>query len=712
MRRAAWLLFAALLSGCATAAYQAPPGPTRSPTATPVPAVPTATPTPTPAPTPPPPPTPLPAPPSAVSPPLVRVLLTRDDGEVVFPQPGRPYRATWDQGSTWLWGPLRAAAGTNTLWQVGAWRDAATAAEAAGRLAGALGGTAVVTRETTEKGLVRVQVQWPAGAPDDAAARLASLGFEQAFAVAGAAYVRVTDGHGTPVTATRIGLEPVGEWPTAVAGGRYHGRFELRASGHDVLVVNHLNLEAYLKGVVPAEMGPAAFPELEALKAQAVAARTYTVAHLGDHEDEGYDLCDTPACQVYRGVAVEHRLTNRAVEETAGIIATYGGKPIDAMYTSTCGGHTEDAAELFPDRAQPYLKGVVCAWERPLGLAGTAPDSVWFEGWRFASEVAARVLGVAPDARPTQVLAQVRAACSGGAALGTAPRDAEGYARRLLAAGGLDGAAAVHGGAGTSVQRLLRLADLYGARLEPPPARWDGGWQLDAAFAVLQMQGVVKHDRGEAVPRPDGVGIYPRRADASEVLPSPVPLYERWDRDLRRVQRATVLPGTTLERYRAGDRVVALVIRRSGGDGEADRRSAWRSWVRELSWSELERRLGFSDLAKLEITRRSPSGRVVGLTAVGRSGRRKEWSGFDVRQALGLPETLFSMQRLTRPDGEDVVRFLGRGWGHGVGLCQNGAYGLARAGRTYDQILTTYYPGTSLLAWQPDAPATSPPGGR
>ena len=55
-----------------------------------------------------------------------------------------------------------------------------------------------------------------------------------------------------------------------------------------------------------------------------------------------------------------------------------------------------------------------------------------------------------------------------------------------------------------------------------------------------------------------------------------------------------------------------------------------------------------------------------------------------------------------------MVRFLGRGWGHGVGLCQNGAYGLARAGQTYDKILTTYYPGISLSVWEPDAPPAQP----
>jgi stage II sporulation protein D len=146
---------------------------------------------------------------------------------------------------------------------------------------------------------------------------------------------------------------------------------------------------------------------------------------------------------------------------------------------------------------------------------------------------------------------------------------------------------------------------------------------------------------------------------------------------------------------------LAVVVHRSRGDGEADRRSAWRSWARERTWEELATGLGVPDLEDLEVTARSPSGRVVGLAAVGRSGTRREWTGFEVRRALELPETLFTFHRLRRSDGTEVVRFLGRGWGHGVGLCQNGAYGLARAGRLFHDILATYYTGIEVVQWQP-----------
>ncbi len=146
----------------------------------------------------------------------------------------------------------------------------------------------------------------------------------------------------------------------------YRGVMEvLPAEGALVTVVNVVQLEDYLRGVVPNELAPEAFPQIEALKAQAVAARSYVLAHLGDYRSRGYDVCATAACQVYRGPASEHRLTDRAVLETRGIVATWRGRAIHAFYTSTCGGHTEAGTAVFGDRA-PYLRGVACPTERPL----------------------------------------------------------------------------------------------------------------------------------------------------------------------------------------------------------------------------------------------------------------------------------------------------------------------------------------------------------
>ena len=122
-------------------------------------------------------------------------------------------------------------------------------------------------------------------------------------------------------------------------------------------------MEQYLRGVVPNELGPLLYPEVEALKAQAVAARTYAWRNLGQFAEDGYDLCDTPRCQVYKGANTEHPLADRAIQETAGVIATHDGKPIHALYSSTCGGHTEDGHEIFLESREPYLTGVPCRAE-------------------------------------------------------------------------------------------------------------------------------------------------------------------------------------------------------------------------------------------------------------------------------------------------------------------------------------------------------------
>jgi stage II sporulation protein D len=636
-----------------------------------------------------------------LDPPLIRVLLQRSSGVIELPQPGRAYWLTHAGGSAWMWGPLRirvATAGSRT-WQVGAWSEPANAAAAATKIRNAFGAAVDVKQEPTNRRLIRVRVGWLSGEPTDPVAALSALGFSGIYAAGTTGAVRIEGSAGGELTsAGEVLIEPSGDWPIVVGGWRrYRGRVRARAVGNEALVINELNMESYLKGVVPVEMGPSQFPELAALKAQAIAARTYAVAHLGDHDDEGWDLCDTPTCQVYYGRGAEHSLSNRAVEETAGLVAAYRGVPIDAMYTSTCGGHTEDVVELFGDRAQPYLVGVPCAWERPIALTSSSAPGPWLGSTEFSAAVARKILGFDATPSAAEILARL-VEWTGVAAHLPVPADPSSFSAAVLAAVNVDPPAGIAPKA-DGLERLLFLADLYNIPLDPPTKGLTGNWPAAAALTALELRGDVVRDAGEAVPRANGAGIFPRRAEYGEDLPSPVPLWERWRGGFRTLGATEVLPGTVLERTSVGDEIVALVVRRSGGDGEADRRSAWREWVREKSWTELKKLTGVPDLQRLTITKRSKSGRVVGLAAVGADGSVTEWTGFDVRMVLELPETLFAMHLRSDPDGEKHVHFLGRGWGHGVGLCQNGAYGLARSGMTFDRILSHYYTGIEIVRW-------------
>lgn len=149
----------------------------------------------------------------------------------------------------------------------------------------------------------------------------------------------------------------------------YRGAVSVRMDENMKLtVINVLPLEEYLYGVVPKEM-PSSWKE-EALKAQAVAARTYTIRNLNKFDKLGFDICTTQNCQVYGGISAENDRTNRAVDETRSLIMYYQNEPIQAVYHSSSGGSTEDAENIWGEKT-PYLRGV--SDEFSLG----SPHDVW-----------------------------------------------------------------------------------------------------------------------------------------------------------------------------------------------------------------------------------------------------------------------------------------------------------------------------------------------
>ncbi len=125
----------------------------------------------------------------------------------------------------------------------------------------------------------------------------------------------------------------------------YRGFFRVINTGAGLTVINDIELEKYLLGVVPAEM-PSSW-ELDAQKAQAIAARSYAIANLGKRAKYGYDLTDTESDQVYNGASCETAQTNTAVEETKGIVLVCGNKVIPAYYSSSAGGRTLTAKEVW-----------------------------------------------------------------------------------------------------------------------------------------------------------------------------------------------------------------------------------------------------------------------------------------------------------------------------------------------------------------------------
>lgn len=130
--------------------------------------------------------------------------------------------------------------------------------------------------------------------------------------------------------------------------------FKIDKNGR-LTVINVLWLEEYLYGVVPKEMVYSW--GMEALKAQAIAARTYAVRNYGRYEAQGFDLCPTQNCQVYGGMEAENPRTTQAVDETRGLVIYHAGQPIQAVYHASSGGTTENSENIWSEPI-PYLRGV------------------------------------------------------------------------------------------------------------------------------------------------------------------------------------------------------------------------------------------------------------------------------------------------------------------------------------------------------------------
>lgn len=147
---------------------------------------------------------------------------------------------------------------------------------------------------------------------------------------------------------------------TELSKGSYRGWFEFKRKDNTITAINIVDYEEYLYGVIAAEM-PASW-HMEALKAQAIAARSMSIYQRNKYLKDGYNVCDTVYTQVYKGFGGEYLRTNQATDETRGMVTTYNGKIAETLFYSTSGGYTEDPQYVWGNLV-PYLKAVADPYE-------------------------------------------------------------------------------------------------------------------------------------------------------------------------------------------------------------------------------------------------------------------------------------------------------------------------------------------------------------
>jgi stage II sporulation protein D len=149
------------------------------------------------------------------------------------------------------------------------------------------------------------------------------------------------------------------EAPAGVyAEASYRGSVIIAADGPAFSVLNYVAVDDYLRGVVPLEVGKGSEEVIEAVKAQAVAARTYTYRKMQENSGNSFDLSATVSDQVYGGVAAESEVCNRAIHSTQGEVMVFHDSLIYAYYHSTCGGRTANIEDVWNKSGMPYLRSV------------------------------------------------------------------------------------------------------------------------------------------------------------------------------------------------------------------------------------------------------------------------------------------------------------------------------------------------------------------
>ncbi len=533
--------------------------------------------------------------------------------------------------------------------------------------------------------------------------------------------------------------------PVRLNGKAYRGRLEAFVNSRGSLtVVNVVPLEDYLLGVVPAELS---LPQLEAQKAQAIAARTYAVANINGYGNKGFDMVPTVWSQVYKGVSIETPMGTRAVRETRGMIATHQGKPIIAYFTSTCGGRTENSENIF-DHAEPYLRGVECSLEgrrhfesfliKTVRQPAKLRDDANLELVRLMSLLAVNGFSMTTNQITDEWLEDVpsegelsnwinQLAVKFGRPFPNVNKDTAkplelarilssiiytpGTPDTLLSDSDItyqlsfddaaevpkerrpelamllrDGYFTLHADLTLKPHRpfsrakMLRLIDqIYDKK------KWGPNLQTATTKASVNGKLVLKSGRSEKqlIIRPD------------------VFLFRKFGADFYPVREAVLVGGETVNyQTDAVGSVVYLEIEPTETPTVAENMSPFTNWSKSLSASAVQSRLsryvrGIGTLYDVNIKTKGYSRRAVELEIIGSNGIRT-LKGGKIRSALRLPEQLFVINK--RYSGSSVTgyTFTGRGWGHGVGMCQYGAYGLAKMGLKYDAIVKHYYTGVDV----------------
>ena len=409
----------------------------------------------------------------------------------------------------------------------------------------------------------------------DAEGRLANLADSARISVSGGNVVIGGISFMMPVRITGAGF-------LRFNGKTYRGAFIITPRGG---LLNVLDVEQYLCGVLPAEVG--ASWHMEALRTQAICARTYVLKQSMNRQEKGYDVVDTDADQVYKGQVAETERTNHAVASTAGMILTYGKELAFTYFHSDSGGHTADISDVW-GQSIPYLQGV------PEVVSYKSPVASW-----SAKFSASRIQQAVRKASGTDI--------------------------------------------GSVSQIHVNEVD-------------DGGRAITMTFTGSRGTKTIRASQFR-------LALDPRTLKSTMFTPSGGAFS---------VNNTTTPSG--------------LVSAKKAAPSE----SATLTFTEEQALAKMTAEGIFTTTELIDMLTNESKKKQYYLAGLSRAQK----AGKSV-QAAPSPKPRSKYGYMIEKSGNEFV-FYGRGWGHGVGMCQWGAMAMAEQGYTAEQILAHYYPGTAV----------------
>ncbi len=455
---------------------------------------------------------------------------------------------------------------------------------------------------------------------------------------------------------------------------QYRGALEVRRlAASDMSVINYVSMQEYLYGSVPAEIGGRS--PAEAIKAQAIAAKMYAINNMGKHSKAGFDVCPTTSCQVYNGFSCEIAQCNAAIDAVKDYVITYDGKLAGAIYYfASSGGRTEDVRNVWGSTV-PYLVSVEDKYEKIY---------TWTKTLR-ASDIKAiipqlgNILGVAvtqtaESGRVTQL-----------AVRGDNRSDPSLYLReKCKTLFGLD----------SQLYTITTDADVYTAPFSHIPTTVALLSSPPPAFAFASASDSDTGTSGNMV-------------QSSEVVPLTGTTAEQSADDADRAAARAIALGLSTDPDPAKTRLdgVSLSVDSNTSAGVSSGTAIGSSATDQVIGTTQSAAVTSNSAVSVQNTTSSAIKLSIPLPLTS-SPTKTQLGGMKVATANGVVTLRANNNKMKILGAEGAVRtatlvpetytFSGKGWGHAVGMSQEGAIGMGKAGISFDQILTHYFQGTHV----------------